>query len=85
MYDAASNLDDTGLRALLLTVEGRRPRIFRECRQAAIRQLQEKDPQTLKRSYGVRDIDLLSYKYALQHYAPDWPAWLIRFPLRIAS
>jgi hypothetical protein len=23
-------------------------------------------------------VDRLSYKYALQHYAPDWPAWLLR-------
>jgi len=31
-------------------------------------------------------IDLLSYKYALQHYAEKGlPPWLVRFPLRAVA
>jgi hypothetical protein len=85
MYAAATELDDETLRAFLLTFEGKRPVIYRRCRQNAIGQLQRQDPRILKRPYAVREIDLLSYKYGLQHYAhgdSGVPAWLTRFPLR---
>ncbi|WP_406730922.1 hypothetical protein [Streptomyces sp. NBC_01794] len=83
MYAAANQLDDGRLRRLLLQFEQKRPRVYRECRQAAIGQLQREDPALLKGQHSVREIDLLSYKYALQHYAKGGPpAWLVRFPLR---
>lgn len=34
----------------------------------------------------MRAIDLLSYKYALQHYSEKGlPTWLVRFPLRTVA
>lgn len=83
MYAAANELDDERLRRLLLQFEQKRPRVYRECRQAAISQLQREAPALLKGPHSVREIDLLSYKYGLQHYAKaGLPAWLVRFPLR---
>jgi len=86
LYEAANSLDDDRLRRLLLQFEQKRRRIYRECRNDAIGQLQREDPMILKSSASVRAIDLLSYKYALQHYAEKGlPTWLVRFPLRSVS
>jgi hypothetical protein len=86
MYAAANQLDDERLRRLLLQFERKRPRVYRECRQAAIGQLQREAPTLVKGQHAVREIDLLSYKYALQHYAKGGlPSWLVRFPLRSVS
>lgn len=86
LYDAANCLDDERLRRLLLQFEQKRRRIYRDCRNNAISQLQREDPLILKSSQSVRAIDLLSYKYALQHYAEKGlPAWLVRFPLRAVA
>ncbi|MDH6610268.1 hypothetical protein M2164_005903 [Streptomyces sp. SAI-208] len=86
LYEAANSLDDDRLRRLLLQFEQKRRRIYRECRNDAIGQLQREDPMILKSSSSVRAIDLLSYKYALQHYAEKGlPTWLVRFPLRSVS
>lgn len=83
LYEAANDLDDDRLRRLLLQFEKKRPRIYREQRQAAIGQLERENPGLLKGPSSVREVDLLSYKYALQHYSGDdkpLPDWLVRFP-----
>lgn len=86
LYEAANHLDDDRLRRLLLQFEQKRRRIYRDCRNGAISQLQREDPLVLKGPGSVRAIDLLSYKYALQHYADKGlPTWLIRFPLRAVA
>lgn len=80
LYDAADDLDDDRLRRLLLQFERKRPQKYREMRQKTLAQLGREDPDSLR---SVREVDLLSFKYALQHYSRDdrpLPAWLIRFP-----
>ncbi|MGW4834733.1 hypothetical protein [Streptomyces globisporus] len=80
LYDAANQLDDGRLRRLLLQFERKRPRIYREQRQKTLSQLAEEAPEDL---HSVREVDLLSYKYALMHYAREGkplPDWLTRFP-----
>ena len=81
MYQAVNRLGDQDLRNALLKFEQRRKRIYRECRNDAIEQIKNDDPHVLKGAGAGREIDLLSYKYALKHYhdtASEWPAWLIR-------
>ncbi|MEV7384320.1 hypothetical protein [Streptomyces lydicus] len=83
LYEAANELADDRLRRLLLQLEKKRPRIYREQRQSAIGQLERESPAVLKGSGSVRTVDLLSYKYALVHYSADGkplPDWLARFP-----
>jgi hypothetical protein len=83
LYAAANKLDDEQLRQLLLQFERKRPQVYRDKRQRALAQLGREDRQAL---HSVRAVDLLSYKYALQHYAEKGlPAWLVRFPLRVAA
>ncbi|WP_127468689.1 hypothetical protein [Streptomyces sp. B27] len=80
LYDAANELDDGRLRRLLLQFERKRPRIYREQRQKTLSQLAVEAPEDL---HSVREVDLLSYKYALMHYAREGkplPDWLTRFP-----
>jgi hypothetical protein len=80
LWLAANNLDDDQVRRLLLQFERKRPRVYREQRQAALSQLGREAPEDL---HSVREVDLLSYKYALMHYQADdkpLPAWLTRFP-----
>ncbi|MGQ4343545.1 hypothetical protein [Streptomyces sp. SAS_275] len=80
LYEAADKLDDGRLRRLLLQFERKRPQIYREQRQKTLGQLGREDPAALQ---SVRAVDLLSFKYALQHYRSDdkpLPAWLTRFP-----
>lgn len=86
LYDAANRLDADRLRRLLLAFEKKRPRIYRECRQAALGHLDREDAAIVRGPDGVRSTDLLSYKYALQHYADKGlPAWLTRFPRAAAA
>ncbi|MGW2113750.1 hypothetical protein [Streptomyces zhihengii] len=80
LYAAANALSDDRLRRLLLQFERKRPRIYREQRQAALGQLGREDPGSLG---SVRAVDLLSYKYGLQHYCGEGkpvPDWLAKFP-----
>jgi hypothetical protein len=80
LYSAANNLDDDQLRRLLLQFERKRPQVYRDKRQRALAQLGREDRHAL---HSVRAVDLLSYKYALLHYAEKGlPTWLVRFPLR---
>jgi hypothetical protein len=82
LYAAADGLDDVSLRRLLLQFEKKRPQVHRECRQAALGQLDRQAPWETKGVHGARTVDLLSYKYALQHYAdsPQLPTWLTTLP-----
>ncbi|MFI7890921.1 hypothetical protein ACIFUY_06610 [Streptomyces sp. CACIS-1.16CA] len=80
LYEAANQLDDGRLRRLLLQFERKRPRIYREQRQKTLSQLAVEAPEDL---HSVREVDLLSYKYALMQYAREGkplPDWLTRFP-----
>lgn len=80
LYAAAEDLGDDRLRRLLLQFERKRPRVYREQRQKTLAQLGREDPEAL---HSVRDVDLLSFKYALQHYGSEGkplPDWLVRFP-----
>lgn len=48
-----------------------------------MQQLNAKDPWKVKGEHGVRDVDLLSFMYALQHYAASeqgLPGFLTTFP-----
>jgi hypothetical protein len=57
-----------------------RPISKRARRQNALSQLGREAPEDL---HSVREVDLLSFKYALRHYRSDdkpLPAWLTRFP-----
>lgn len=88
LYDAANRLEDAPLRRLLLQFEQKRPKVYRDSRNNAISQLKNENPALLKGPDSVREIDLLSYKYALRHYAPTasgLPSWLVRFPLRAVA
>lgn len=82
LYEAANQLDDDRLRRHLLAFERKRPVIYRDCRQSALRQIggESGGRQLMAGPEGVRTIDLLSFKYALQHYAGRLPDWLIRLP-----
>lgn len=81
LYEAANELGDDRLRRLLLQLEKKRPRIYREQRQLAIGQLERESPEILRTSNSVRAVDLLSFKYALVHYQESGiPEWLRRFP-----
>jgi hypothetical protein len=68
------------LREALYQFEKRRPRIYRECRQLSIRQFAQDE---LKER--AVDVDRLSYKYALQHYAQAVVPMCIAKPLGIAA
>lgn len=82
LYEAANHLGDDRLRRHLLAFERKRPRIYRECRQAALGQIGRESggKQLLAGPEGTRTIDLLSFKYALQHYEGRLPDWLIKLP-----
>lgn len=81
-YDAADKLDDERLRRHLLAFERRRPTIYRGCRQRALTQIGDQKGGTalLNNRQGAREVDLLSFKYALQHYVDNMPGWLIKLP-----
>jgi hypothetical protein len=83
LYDQARRLTDEQLRRLLLGVENNRPRKYRDFRRSAMQQLNKMDPWKVKGEHGVRDVDELSFLYALQHYAKSeqgLPAFLTTFP-----
>ena len=82
LYEAANQLDNNRLRRHLLAFERKRPVIYRDCRQAALGQISREQggKQLMAGPEGVRVIDLLSFKYALQHYCEHLPAWLVRLP-----
>jgi len=81
LYDAADQLEPAALRRLLLAFESNRKMIYRKARNKALDHLNGIDRSIVRGPTGVREVDLLSYKYGLQHYAPkpDLPTWLTRF------
>lgn len=81
-YAAADKLSDDRLRRHLLAFERRRPKIYRLCRQNALTQIGNDKGGTalLNSKDGVRAIDLLAFKYALQHYVDSMPGWLTKLP-----
>lgn len=81
-YDAADKLSDDRLRRHLLAFERKRPQIYRDCRNAALGQIGGKagGKELMTGPDGVRVIDMLSFKYALQHYVDRMPDWLIKLP-----
>jgi hypothetical protein len=84
LFAAANQLDDVQVQRHLVAFEKKRKRVYRDCRNAAISQLDKHDPETLKGPDAPRYLDLLSFKYALQHYGRDperpLPMWLTTFP-----
>lgn len=84
LYEQANRLDDDRVRRHLLAFEKKRKRIYRECRNRAIDQLDRESPGLLQGPDGPRETDLLAFKYALQHYSDDpeksLPLWLTTFP-----
>lgn len=81
LYDQIDEMAEDDRRRHLLSLERRRPRIYRECRNEAIRQIKRDEPRTLKTDRAVPVIDRLSYKYAALHYAHSptgVPAWFRR-------
>jgi hypothetical protein len=83
LYEAANGLGDDPLRRLLLAFEKKRPAVYRRCRNSALDHLDREAPEMTRGPDGVRAVDLLSYKYALQRYGSrdaELPSWLTRFP-----
>lgn len=84
LYEQANALDDDQVRRHLLAFEKKRKRIYRDCRNKAIDQMGREEPGTLERPDAPRYVDLLAFKYALQHYSDDpekpLPQWLTKLP-----
>lgn len=83
LYDAANRLSEDNLRRLLLAFESNRKTVYARARNKAIGHLDGKDPWIRKGPDGVRQVDLLSFKYGLQHYetkTSGLPAWLTTLP-----
>lgn len=78
LYKAVNRLTPADLGNALLAIEKNRPRIYRACRNDAIGQFRKDSPGILKAADAEREVDLLSYKYALKHYPPTKrPTWLV--------
>ncbi len=84
LYDRADQLTDEQLRRLLLAFEDNRKTVYAKARNDALKQLKKSNPRITKEPDGYRKIDLLSFKYGLQHYGSDpdkdLPAWLTTLP-----
>lgn len=83
VYAVIDAIDPDVRRRHLLAVERKRPKIYRECRNEAIQQVERMDPDELKGEHAARVIDVLSYKWMAQHYSPNWPRWF-KDPLEAA-
>jgi len=65
----------------LLIVEKKRPRIYREARNEAIKQVKRDEPKTLTSDRAAKVIDRLSYKWIAVHYireTGELPIWFAR-------
>lgn len=83
LYSAAAALTADQLRRLLLQVEDKRPSKYKDFRRSALAQLRKDEPDVLKGPRAVPRTDLLSFQYALQHYAKSpngLPPFVTRFP-----
>lgn len=78
IYAVVDKLEPDLRRRHLLAVERRRPKIYRQCRNEAIKQMENLDPDELRGDRAAHVIDLLSYKWMAKHYAPNWPQWFKR-------
>lgn len=80
LYTVVNNFSDQALRDCLLKFERHRPRIYRECRQRALAQLEQADMRILNREQAAREVDNLSLKYGILHYEPtkNWPGWMVK-------
>lgn len=81
VYDLIDNLEEHLWRRHLLLVERRRPKIYRDARNGAIKQLGRDEPSVLKTERAAPVIDRLSLKYIAQHYIDetgDLPMWFAR-------
>lgn len=77
-YATVNAMPSTSRRRGLLELERRRPKIYRECRRAAIAQTKREYPKVFREKDASAEIDRLSYQYAIQHYHPDLPTWIVR-------
>lgn len=87
VYDRIDNLEEHLWRRHLLLVERRRPKIYRDARNGAIKQLGRDEPSVLKTDRAAPVIDRLSLKYIAQHYIDETgelPQWFAR-PIGWAS
>lgn len=75
VYGVIDAMTPDDRRRHLLAVERKRPKIYRECRNEAIKQMERDFPDELKGERSAHLIDLLSYKWMAQHYSPNWPRW----------
>ena len=81
MYADVDAMKPPQRRNLLLKLERKRPKIYRDCRNDAIEQFNREAPEVFTEEWAAADVDRLSLLYALQHYTPkgevrDWPAWI---------
>jgi len=87
IYDRIDKLTDEERRGHLLVAEAKRPRIYREARNAAVKQLKNNDPRVLKSNRAVEVTDKLSYKWIAVHYVSttgELPVWFAR-PMGLAA
>jgi hypothetical protein len=77
-YAKVNAMPPTSRRRGLLELERRRPRIYRECRRSAIAQTKRENMKTFREQDASQEIDRLSYQYAIRHYHPDLPQWIVK-------
>lgn len=77
-YAKVNEMPPTSRRRGLLELERRRPRIYRECRRSAIAQTKKQNSGVFREQDASAEIDRLSYQYAIRHYHPDLPQWIVR-------
>lgn len=75
VYNLIDRIDPETRRRHLLRVERKRPKIYRDGRNAAIDQIKSSTPDDLTHEQAAIIVDTLSYKWMAQHYAPNWPLW----------
>jgi hypothetical protein len=77
-YATVNRMPPPSRRKALLELERRRPKIYRECRRSAIAQTKREKPGVFREQDASVEIDRLSYQYAIQHYHPDLPQWIVK-------
>ena len=78
VYEVIDAMGPDLRRRHLLAVERKRPKIYRDCRNNAIRQIENNNADALRGEDSADRIDRLSYKWMAQHYSPHWPQWFAR-------
>jgi hypothetical protein len=82
-WEVVAKVPHQSILSALIQFEQKRPRVFAECRQAAISQFKQENPGVLKGDEAAVQVDYLSFKYAVQHYMPKdpiepMPGWLMK-------